>query len=271
MSAGISLAGCGGDGTDSQQPTNRTVDVYLTGDPGKSYAHVWVTIEGVTLTNGLTSQSILDRAPGSGVKVDLATLKDKQGPLYWFLGSKTFPAGMFFNAQLTVSSDVTLVPKAKGAPALKAKFGDGKSPDTVWTVDLSKFQPTAPGTNIVLDVTSGWKVGANGLFPPKDKFLKLSDSGGVTDPARHVVQTFVGTVQSLEGVGADRNFTLAAATGPVDVTTSSTTKGVADAKPASQLTEGKRVRVTGRYDGVSETFKATAVAPDAGDWSHARL
>ena len=246
------LFGCGGQGVGSA-PGDRTLLAYAAAESSKTYSHIWVTIERVSVTNGLTSDEVFSSLASTGLKLDLTTLHGKLGPQYLFLGTKDFPAGLFTRAEVTVSEMATLVTKA--GESRNVKFPSARGSSVTWALDLTKTKPSVPGTNVVVDFDIGhWSETAGVLKAPKDKFVLQGDGGGLMDPQRHASQTLTGVVQDLTGAGEYRDFTLVTASGSVEVRCRT-------AKSAPPFAEGAEVKATGAYDPAASIFNADKLEP----------
>jgi hypothetical protein len=231
--------------------------VYAASEPSKRYSHAWVTIERVTLTNGLTNANVFSSPLASPLKVDLADLHTQQGPAYLFLGNKEFSAGLFTKAQVRVGNSVSVETKAGEKRILH--FLSGGQESVMWTLDLDKTKPIVPGTNLVLDFEPDrWSEKPDGtLKAAKDTFLVVGDGGGMMDPDRHLSQTLKGTVQDLTGAGDSKDFTLLMDSGSLEVRARTT-------KPVPFLSEGAQVEVKGTYDPAASIFNADDVSSGTG-------
>jgi hypothetical protein len=260
--AALLLAGCGGNDTGVEKPSNVTYHLYATGTAGKTYSHVWVTIQRAILTNGVSSMPVFDASASGGLKVDLSSLSDKAGPLFLYLGSKDFETGLFSSARLILSNQITLVP-ASGTTASVAKLTNSKDANATIDVDLAKFKPASPGFNVVLNFDSSiWKLSAGLLTGPKGHLVTIGSSAGMLDPARHVTQTLAGSVVNLDGTGRTRAFSLKTVNGTIDVESAAMAKGdKPNREKEPPISEGEQVLVTGTFDPSASTFRASAIAP----------
>jgi hypothetical protein len=248
MGMPLLLLGCGGQGAGGDT-SNRTLNVYAAAESCKNYSHVWVGIERVNVTNGITSDTVFTSSEPGGLKVDLATLHAKQGPQYLFLGIKQFAAGLFSNAEVMVSNTAT-VEVGKTGEKRTVHFGPESSPSAMWTLDMTKTKPIAPGYNLVVDFDPGhWTETEGVLKAPKKKFVLAGDAGGMMDPSRHVPQTLSGIVQDLTGGDTSRDFTLVTTCGTLEVRARTE-------KPSPEVAEGGQVKAYGVYDPAASVFNA---------------
>src|SRR5579872_6102314 len=101
------LAGCGGGGASSAFSGTQ---VFAQDDTNKSFSHVWVTIDKVTLNGSSSSTTVFDDTAIGGRVVDLRSLWDDQSntPQFLLLGQTNSSAGSYQSVSVTMEPGVSV-------------------------------------------------------------------------------------------------------------------------------------------------------------------
>lgn len=265
------IAGCGGGGSgfsgggpgggpgSGVNPSNE-VSMFATDSPG-AYAHVWVTILGVSLTG--SSGTVSAYSSTTGEQIDVAALGGSNSAQeFSFLATAAIPAGTYTSATLTLAPTVTLVENGSTTSTTATFSGLNGSGDKSVNISFGHGTVVSSGSSLVFDFDlAQWNLVDNQLT-----CVVSLGTGTNLSTANQIPTTSVGTVSSLSGTAPTQSFTLSRDDhSRFTVTTSSSTAlSNSDGSANPTLSNGETVVVEGTYSVASHSLTATSIQIQVG-------
>jgi hypothetical protein len=250
------LAGCGGGGASSAFDGTR---VFAQDDTNKSFSHVWVTIDKVTLNGSSSTTTVFDDTAIGGRVVDLRSLWNDQSnaPQFLLLGQTNSSAGSYQSVSVTLEPGVSVVPSGSSS-GVNATLGGSGQPVTFTATIPSGGQ----GNSVVVDFNlSKWTLTGTTLSAPAGQYIAVPIGTGVGSGNQHVGFQYFGQVGNLSGTAPNQTFTLndgPHAVGTVQTGPSTVIYNIdGSANPA--LADGQQVLVAGKFDPAVNAIVATSV------------
>lgn len=251
------LFGCGGGGAAGATDGTR---VFAQDDTNKSFSHVWVTIDKVTLSNGSSTTTVFDDTASGGRVVDLRSLWDDQSdtPQFLLLGQTPTAGGTYQTVNVTLEPGVSVV-KAGSSSGVSATLG-GSGQKVTFSANLPSG---GTGNSIVVDFNlSKWTLNGTTLSAPSGQYIAVPvNTGGLGNGGHHVGFQYIGQVSNLSGTAPNQTFTLSDGSHVVGTVDTSQTTVIYNVDGAANptLADGDQVLVAGKFDPAANAIVATNV------------
>lgn len=239
-------------------PQVTDLPVFLTCTRPGPAQHLRVRLHRVILATSRDPIVVFESEEGD--VLDLAALRDRQGPRYVFVGLVNLADTNLVRAEMILDRRAILVPRGGGEP-IPVEFDSASStPEgkARLTMNLNPRGLRSGLVGLILDVDASRTSGESGR--PLVASLREGDRAGLENRERHERSGLAGQVSSLAGTAPAIAFSLQIAPGrAVRVATSNATThfGETDEKPV--LEDGRVVEVRGTFSTVQKTFLADSI------------
>jgi hypothetical protein len=236
------------------------VAFYTTSETNASLAHVWVTLNSVSLVKGTASTTVYDPGASGGQLVDLSAMHDGGGNIFLFLGSETVNTSGVTAVSLVVNSQASVI-LAGASSAVNATFAGSSGPTFTMTLPIPANAPSVSG-GIVIDFNlANWTLSGATLSAKSNQFLSLGTPSAPRSGGHFMANDYVGIVGTLSGAAPNQTFTFNQSAFTTSFSTSSATSIYnADGSSNPVLADGDAVVVHGTFNSGTGVVQAQEIA-----------
>jgi len=259
LAAVVSVAGCGGGGTQSGG-TGR-LQAFAADDFREDHQQIWATIYKVELLDA-SGAAVNVFEDSVGKSMDLQLLHDNAGPRFAFLSDVAIAVGTYSQVRLTMGPEITRFPVGSTA-GIKTPFAASLPRNAAGhvlytsTLDTPTVIVDGVTSKLVIDFDLPRFVLANGEITPK---VKRGDDSTLSDKTRHHDEDYHGTVTSLTGTAPVQSFILTSGAWKTEVSVDASTVIFFEKSQSSPaLANNLFVEVNGIFDTVTGVLNATKI------------